>query len=223
MPGKNGSKKILVAYFSKTGHTGQLARAIGRELELRGHKVTYEEIKRSKDVSWLREVLRDAKSYPNAFTRVLFSRTYREQFLKNYSQVEEDIRPLEFGDVGQFDRVCIGGPKWVYISYPVARYLSTIRGLEGKGVGTFSTFCGPPIQSFEIDLIDIPMRYAVERKGGKVIATAGLTTAFHEAGLRPVFKLLSLLLFHKPVEEFMLGSAFADKQIKNFCDDLERN
>ncbi len=221
MSKKKGSKKILVAYFSKTGHTGRLARAIGRELEARGNAVTYEEIVRRKEVTWLVEVLRDAKSYPNAFTKVLFNRAYREEFLKSYKQVEEDIRPLDYPDVSEFDRICIGGPKWVYISYPVARYLSTIRGLEGKKVGTFSTFCGPPIQAFEIDMIDIPMRHAIERKGGQVKAAMGLTTAFHEAGLRPVFKLVSWLLFFKPVEKFMLGSEHATKLINRFCDNIE--
>ncbi len=215
--------EILIAYFSKTGYTARLARAIGDELTARGHGVVYDEIKRAREVSWVQEVLRDALSYPRAFTQVLFSRrAWKEDFFRTYRQVEEDLLPPSKADVSAFDRVLIGGPKWVYISYPVARYLKTVKGLSGKPVGMFTTFCGPPIQAFEIDMIEIPMTYAIEAQGGRVAASMGLTTGYHEVGAAPIFRLVSRILFRRPLDDFTLGSEHATRLITEFCDRVEK-
>lgn len=209
--------RILMAYFSRTGCTEKLAGAIVDELLARGHTIEFEVIKPAVYYSWLREVARDWPRYPS-IACTLVSTGWREHHIKTYNQVEEDIQPLRHPDVSEFDRICIGGPKWAQISYPVARYLQTVRGIRGKKVGSFATFGGPPLKSFEIDLIEKPMAQLVGRLGAEVVATTYVTSAYHEASLMPLFRLVSLLRFGKPVEHFMLGSEYANKGINDFCD-----
>jgi hypothetical protein len=211
--------KILIAYFSRTGCTENLARAIGDELKARGHAIEWEIIKPAVVYSWIREVVRDLPRYPSIGC-CLFSSKWKNHHIKTYNQVEEDIEPLKYPDVSRFDRICIGGPKWGQISYPVARYLQTIRGIQGKNVGSFATFGGPPLKTFEIDLIEKPVSQLLDRKGAKVTANVYVSSAYHEAHLMPVFRLLSLLRFGKPIENFMLGSKYANTGIQDFCNNL---
>ncbi|MCD6571127.1 MAG: hypothetical protein J7L53_10535 [Deltaproteobacteria bacterium] len=213
--------KILVAYFSRTGYTEQLAKAISSELETRGHSIEYEIIKPAVCYSWFREVARDFPRYPFiAFG--LLSSVYREHYLKSYHQVEEDIQALTYPDISEFDRICIGGPKWAQISYPVARYLQTIRGIRGKKIGAFATFGGPPLKIFEVELVFRPMTRLIERMGGSVVATVGVSSAYHDAGIMPLFKLFSYLRFQQPIKNFKLGTEYANKGIMDFCNNIEK-
>jgi hypothetical protein len=213
--------KILMAYFSRTGCTENLARVIGDELKERGHAVTWEVIKPAVTYPWLREIARDFPRYPSIACSVLSSR-WRDHHIKTYTQVEEDIQPLKYPDVSTFDRICIGGPKWGQISYPLARYLKTIQGIGGKKAGFFATFGGPPFKSFEIDLIEKPVSQLLERMGAKVVANVYVSSAYHEAHLMPLFRLLSLFRFGKPIKHFMLGSDYANRGIQDFCNNLLR-
>lgn len=211
--------KILFSYFSRTGSTEKLARAIIAELESRGHTLELEVIKPAIYYSWLREVSRDFPRYPSIITS-LVNASWRKHHLKTYYQVEEDIQPLRFPDVKGFDRICIGGPKWAQISYPVARYLQTIRGIRGKKVGSFFTFGGPPLQVFELDLYEKPVARLLGRMGAEVVASVGVSSAFHEASIMPLFKFVSYLFFNKPIQSFKVGSDYAKSGIRKFCDDL---
>ncbi len=211
--------EILLSYFSRTGYTEKLAMAIGYELRSRGHTLEIEVIKPAVYYSWLRELARDFPRYPSIGCG-LVSSSWRRHHIETYYQVEEDIQPLKYPDVSGFERICIGGPKWAQISYPVARYLQTVRGIRGKKVGTFATFGGPPLESFELELIEKPMARLLERMGAEVVANLGVSSAYHEASLMPLFRLLSLLRFGRSIEDFTLGSEYAATGIQRFCNDL---
>lgn len=211
--------RILLSYFSRTGCTERLAMAIGGELKSRGHTLEWEVIKPAEYYSWLREVARDWPRYPSIACS-LVSPSWRRHHIATYYQVEEDIQPLEYPDVSEFNRICIGGPKWAQLSYPVARYLQTVRGIRGKRVGSFATFGGPPLKAFELELFEKPMARLLGRMGAEVVANLGVSSAYHEASLMPLFRLVSLLRFGRPIENFTLGSKYADSGIQKFCNDL---
>ncbi|MEA3221765.1 MAG: hypothetical protein U9P49_01185 [Thermodesulfobacteriota bacterium] len=213
--------KILMAYFSRTGYTEQLAKAISNELETRGHGVEFEIIKPAVYYSWFREVARDFPRYPSIAAGLLIP-AWREHHLKTYNQVEEDIQGLKYQDISTFDRICVGGPKWAHISYPVARYLQTVRGVKEKKIGVFATSAGPPLKIFEMELIFRPMSRLIERMGGDVVTSLIISSAYHDAGIMPLFQLVSYLRFYKSVENFKLGTEYANKGIMNFCNDLEQ-
>lgn len=216
---RRGGVKILISYFSRTGNTENLAFAIGNELEERGHSLEWEVIKPVVYYSWLREVARDFPRYLSiAFS--LVSDRWMEHHIRTYNQVEEDIQPLMHPDVSEFDRICIGGPKWGQISYPIARYIQIVRGIRGKTVGSFTTFGGPPLQTFEIDLIHKPMARLLGRMGAECVAMASVTSGYHEASLMPLFRLVSRYWFGKPIEQFMIGSEHANTEITKFCTEL---
>lgn len=211
--------RILIAYFSRTGSTEKLAAALADELKSRGHTIEFEVIKPAVRYSLLREMSRDFPRYPSILFS-LASPSWRRHHIDTYKQVEEDIQSLKYPDVSEFDRLCIGGPKWAQISYPVARYLQTVRGLRGKKVGSFATFGGPPLKTFELELIEKPMARLLGRMGAEAVAYLGVSSAYHEAGLMPLFKLHSRLKFGRPIEDFKLGSEYADRGIQKFCDNL---
>lgn len=211
--------KILITYFSRTGSTEKLALALADELKTRGHSIEFEVVKPAVYYSWLREVSRDFPRYPSIISCLFFA-PWKKHHLKTYNQVEEDIQPLMFPSVSGFDRICIGGPKWAQISYPIARYIQTVRGIRSKNIGTFATFGGPPLKVFELELVEKPMELLLSRMGARVVATLGVTSGFHEASIMPLFKLVSKLCFGRPIEDFMLESEYANKGIQKFCDDL---
>jgi len=215
----NGKKKILISYFSRTGYTETLAKSIGNELKSRECSVVFDQIRPNVLYSWLREASRDFPKYP-FFGLTLFIPPLRRLYLRHYHQIEEDIQPMQYSNVGEFDRVCIGGPKWATMSYPVARYLQTVRGITGKKTGIFTTFGGPPLNVFEIEMLDYPMTRLIERIGAEVVARSFVSSGYHEPGLMPVFGVISRLRYFKPMEYFTLGSDYANDSIKNFCDDL---
>jgi hypothetical protein len=211
--------RILISCFSRTGSTERLAQSIAAELQSRGHTLEWEVIKPAVYYSWFHEVSRDFPRYPSIFTS-LASSSWRRHHLETYYQVEEDIQPLRFPDVSGFDLICIGGPKWAQISYPMARYLQTVRGIRGKRVGSFFTFGGPPMPAFEIELYEKPIARLLGRMGAEVVASLGLSSAYHEASVMPVFRLVSRLRFGRPIKDFTMGSEYANSGIQKFCNDL---
>jgi hypothetical protein len=211
--------RILIAYFSRTGSTEKLAAALADELKSRGHAIEFEVIKPVVYYSLLREVSRDFPRYPSILFS-LASSSWRRHHIATYNQVEEDIQALKYPDVSEFERICIGGPKWAQISYPVARYLRTVRGIRGKKVGSFATFGGPPLKMFELELIEKPMARLLGRMGAEVVANLGVSSAYHEAGILPLFRLLSRLKFGRPIEDFKLGTEYANRGLQDFCENL---
>lgn len=155
--------EILIAYFSRTGHTRKLVEEIEKELIRRGHSVKYEVINPTKSNSWITDVLLDAPRWLS-IGMSLVSNRWLERHINNYKQVEVEINELQYPDVSKFDIVCIGTPKWTQISFPVARYIQIAQGIQGKGVAVFSTFAGPPLKRFELALVFQTMRRFLEKK-----------------------------------------------------------
>ena len=191
--------------------------ALADELRSRGHTIEFEVIKPTVRHTLLREISKDFPRYPSILLS-LASSSWARHYIETYNQIEEDIQSLKHPDVSEFDRVCIGGPKWAQISYPVARYLQTVRGIRSKKVGSFATFGGPPLKTFELELIEKPMARLLGRLGAEVVANLSVSSAYHEAGFMPLFKLLSRLKFGRPIGDFKLGSDYANRGIKSFCD-----
>ena len=213
--------KILVAYYSRTGHTYTLAERIAEEFKARGHEVVFERIEAARQKSKWNLLFRQIYQYP-LVALCLASSSFRRWWLKRYIQPEDDVQPLAHPDVSGFDRICIGGPKWCYISYPVARYLRQLKGLQDKKVSAFSTFAGPPFEVFEIELIFKPMKDRIQALGGTLIATLGLSSNFHELGILPIFRRVTPKVFQRSLESFTIDSAYGKEKIKEFCDENEK-
>jgi hypothetical protein len=207
--------KILIAYYSRTGYTEKLMKMIGSELE-KEHTVEWEKIQNAEESSGFGLLKKDLHHYPALFLGLL-NKKWRDYFNRSYTQVEEDIMPLQHPDVSSFDRICIGGPKWARISYPVARYLHTVKGLAGKKVASVSTFGGPPLRVFEIELIKKSMNRIINEQGGSIITHLGVSSGYHELKLMPLFRFISRVRFGKPVEKFSIESEYSNRLIQDCC------
>ena len=129
--GRLPAMKILLSYYSRTGHTERLAKRIEEGLKTRGHTVVVDRIEVAKPKSRWNLLVRQIYQYPFVILSLLSS-SFRRWWLRHYLQPEDDVRPLAHPDVSDFDHLCIGGPKWCYISYPVARYLKHGRPLDNE-------------------------------------------------------------------------------------------
>jgi hypothetical protein len=211
--------RVLIACYSRTGHTETLAQRIAEELKSRGHEVVFERIEVTRQKSRWNLLIRQIYQYPLVLL-CLVSASWRRWWLKHYIQPEDDLQPLSHPDVSEFDHVCIGGPKWCYISYPVSRYLRLVQGLRNKKVSAFSTFAGPPFEVFEIELIFEPMRDRIQAMGGKLIATLGLSSNYHELGILPFFQRVTPNVFKRSLESFTIESEYGKEKIKEFVSSL---
>jgi len=214
--------KILLVYYSRTGFTKKVMEDIKNNLERRGHTTAVEALQVVRKTSCIGEIWKDLHHYPFIFL-TSFKTSWRKRYLETYTQVEEDIAPLRYPDVSGFDRICIGGPKWAQVSYPVARYLRTICGLEGKKIGSVATFGGPPLPGFELEMIEKAMSRIVNEKGASIIAYLGLSSAYHELGIMPLFRWASRIFLHKPIEHFTIGSDYANHLTHQFCNIITGN
>jgi len=209
--------KMLLSYYSRIGYSRTLAAILQQELESRGHDVTVEVIKPTKiSDNWLVLIGHCMPGVP----AMMFSCFIKH--LKRYRQPEVDIEPLKYPDVSAFDRVIIGGPKWVHLAFPVARYIKQVKGLEGKAVGGFTTFCGPPFTNFEIYSYFHPFDTMVRSSGGEVIARLGLSSGYTDVRLLPTawFKMVSRIIFRKPLSDFYMDSEWSKEQINAFCNSI---
>jgi hypothetical protein len=213
--------KILLSYYSRTGNTEGLAHRIAEELKTRGHTVVIDRIEVVKPRSRWNLLIRQIYQYPLVALSV-FSSLFRRWWLRHYLQPEDDVQPLAQPDASDFDHVCVGGPKWCYISYPVARYLKQVRGLQNKQVSAFSTFGGPPLEVFELELLFEPMRARIEERGGTLVATLGLSSNYHELFVLGVFKLITRMVFQRPLESFTVDSDYGEEKVTEFCDTIGR-
>ncbi len=153
----------------------------------------------------------------------VFSSAFRHWWLGRYLQPEDDLQPLTHPDVSRFDHVCLGGPKWCYISYPVARYLKQVQGLRGKEVSAFATFGGPPLEVFELELLFEPLRSRIQERGGALVATLGLSSNYHELSVLGIFRLVTRMRFGRPPESFTIDSDYGEEKLKGFCDRIGRS
>jgi hypothetical protein len=114
--------KILIAYYSRTGFTEKLADRIAQEFKSRGHIVKRDRIDVVTRKSCWNLLFRQIYQYPLVGI-ALISSSFYQWWMKSYHQPEDKIQQHDYPDVSGFDHVCIGGPKWCYTSYPIARYL----------------------------------------------------------------------------------------------------
>lgn len=211
--------KILLAYYSRTGFTKKVMDDVKDRLNECGHTVEVERLQVMRETSCVGEIWKDLHHYPLIFLSS-FKTSWRERYLATYTQIEEDIAPLRYPDVSAFDCICIGSPKWAQVSYPVARYLRTVRGLAGKKIGSVATFGGPPLPFFELAMIEKAMTRMASERGASIIAHLGLSSAYHELGVMPLFRCASRIVLHKPIEFFMIGSDYANHLTWQFCDKI---
>ena len=153
--------KILIAYYSKTNHTRELAEAVKKGFEDRGHEVDIEEIRPAKEHS------------------------FWGWWHIRYFWGECDIQPPIIKNVSGYDVICIGSPNWTRLSLPMARYLKEVEGLTHKNMGLFSTTgFWPPIEwyFFSAYLLDLTFANIVEAKKGRVIDSIMLSGWFKRWG-----------------------------------------
>jgi hypothetical protein len=213
--------KVLIAYYSRSGHTEVLARHLADELRRREHTVALDRLEVLEEKSRWNLVFRQAYQYPVVLLSMLVPRL-RRWWLRHYPQPEDDIRPPAHPDLSGFDHVCIGGPKWCYISYPVARYLRQVKGLRNRKVSFFATFAGPPFEVFELELLFRPLTHRIEALGASVAATLGLSSGYHELGVLRIFELLTRLRLARSLESFSIASEYGKAKIREFCDEIGR-
>ena len=215
--------KILVPYYSRSGYTERLAKALAAELIVRGHEVVLEKIVAVRERNkWL--LVPPLLPLLPLLPLYLLYPPFRHGWLRRYRQAEQDIKPLAHPDVSGFDLIILGGPKWLYISFPVARYLKTVQGLSGKKVGAFATFCGPPLQVFELEMLFRPLMDRIHAKGACVFDTLAISSNYHPffwfGELEAVFRWISKLAFKRPLSEFTLDSEWGRSEVKRFCDSV---
>ena len=215
--------RILIVHYSRTGHTARLADTLANELRQRGHDVATEAIQVKHD--WNKWVL-PIPLLPllPLLSLYLMSARFRRFWLGFYRQQEQAIRPLAIADVSGFDLVLLGMPKWLYIAYPVARWLNTIQGLDGQQVATFATFCGPPLQVFEIEMLFEPLEASRRSRGAEVGERLAISSDYHPYfffdEMRRLFRWLSIKAFDRPLRDFTLDGDVGQAALKRFCDTL---
>ncbi len=212
---------ILLAYYSRNGHTKEITEALKAELQSRGHNIQIEVIRpvNMPGGSWA--LL--ARCLPGV-PYILFSCFVSP--LKRYIQPEADIAQLQYPDVARFDRVIVGGPKWMHLSFPIARYLKQVEGLAGKKVAGYSSFCGSPAQKrFEIYAYFHPFNDLVRSAGGEVIAHLGISSVHTDILLLPTiwFKAICRIRFKQSLASYGINSEWGKQQITHFCDLIEKN
>ncbi len=153
----------------------------------------------------------------------LLSSSFRRFWHWVYFQPEQAISPLANPDVSGFDLVLLGTPKWLYISYPVVRWLKEVRGLAGKRVATFATFCGPPLKVFEIEMLFEPLEARLKSLGATPSSRLAVPSDFHEYffrnEMRNLFRWISLRHFGCLLENFTMEGQAGKAEIKRFCDE----
>lgn len=214
---------ILIVHYSRNGHTARLADALAAELLARGATVTRECVRPLREAPkwWLPVPLLPLLPLLPMY---LAWAPFRRWWHGVYFQPTQAIQPLVHADVSGFDQVLVGTPKWLYIAYPVARWLREVRGLHGKPVAAFATFCGPPLQVFELDMLFLPLRAAIRRAGAVPGPELAVSSDFHPYfvfnEMRALFRWLSRRVFQRPLQDFTQDGVLGRQAITRFCDEV---
>lgn len=216
--------KILIPYYSRSGHTERLAHKLAEELGARGHEVVLEKIQAVRERNkWL--LVPPLLPLLPMLPLYLVHAPFRQRWLNRYRQQEQDIGQLAHPDVSGFDLILLGGPKWLYIAFPVARYLNTVSGLNGKKIGAFATFCGPPLRVFELEMLFHPLRHRIEAKGAELFDMLAISSNHHPffwfGEMEAIFRWISKLAFKRSLSEFTLHSEWGRREVQRFCDSVE--
>ena len=215
--------RVLVVHYSRSGHTARLADALAREARSRGHEVVTEAIRVQRDWNkWLLPI--PLLPLLPVLPVYLLSTRFRRFWHGVFRQQEQAIRPLTYADVSDFDRVLLGTPKWLYVSFPVARWLNTVEGLNATHVATFATFCGPPLKVFEIEMLFDPLEATLRAKGAVTGERLAISSDFHPyfffGEMRALFRWISSKAFGRPLHEFTLDGAAGQSEFRRYCDAL---
>lgn len=213
--------RVLVVHYSRTGHTARLADTLVNEIRQRGHEVSTETLRVKRDWNkWLLSI--PLLPLLPLLPVYLISERFRRLWHGIYFQQEQAIWPLAMPDVSRFDLVLLGTPKWLYISYPVARWLNMVNGLDGKRVATFATFCGPPLKVFEIEMLFDPLEARLRSRGAQVGERLALSSDYHPyfffGEMRRLFRWISIKVFGRPLADFTLDGEVGQAALQRFCD-----
>ncbi|MCG2585955.1 hypothetical protein [Massilia sp. TS11] len=215
--------RILLATFSRSGHTAALGDCLAARLRAAGHTVDCETIRPLTRPNKWRLVPPLLPALP-VLPLILGWRAFRAWWLRHYHQPQQDIAPLAYPDASAYDRVLIGGPKWLYLAYPVARYLQQLQGLDGRTVGVFATFCGPPLEAFEKELLFVPYAQCLGARGARLASCLSVSSGYHEFfflhEMEWLFRGLSRLCFGRPLSSFGADSPWAEQEIGRFLREL---
>jgi len=215
--------RVLIVHYSRSGHPARLADVLVNEIRQRGHIVATEAIQVERDWNkWLLPI--PLLPLLPLLPIYLLSGRFRRFWHSIYRQQEQSIRPLAIPDVSSFDLVLLGTPKWLYISYPVARWLSTARGLDGKRVATFATFCGPPLKVFEIEMLFEPLEARLRSLGAALSGRLAISSDYHPYfffdEMRRLFRWISLRAFGRPLTDFTLDGEVGRAEVQRFCNEV---
>lgn len=215
--------RVLVVHYSRSGHTAQLASVLAEELRGRGHEVVTEAIRVARDWNkWLLPI--PLLPILPLLPLYLVSAGFRRLWHRIYYQPRQEILPLRWTDVSGFDLILLGTPKWLYLSYPVARWLEVVRGFEGRQVAAFATFCGPPLEVFEIGMLFQPLEARLRACGVTPVGRLAVSSDYHEyfffGEMRSLFRWLSRKAFGRPLSDFTLDGEVGQAELKRFCDEL---
>jgi len=215
--------RVLIVHYSRTGHTARLATVLADEMRQRGLEVDTEAIQVARDWNkWLLPLpLLPLLPFLPLY---LTSARFRRVWYRIYPQQEQTILPLAFPDMSAYDLVLLGTPKWLYLSYPVARWLKAVRGLEGKRVAPFATFCGPPLKVFELEMLFDPLESRIRERGASVIDHLAVSSNFHPyfffGEMEHLFRFISRKAFKRPLVDFTLDGEIGKAGVQRFCNTL---
>ncbi len=213
--------RALIVYYSRTGHTARLAETLAAELRRCGHEVVIEAIRVKRNWNkWLLPLpLLPLLPFLPLY---LISARFRCVWHRFYFQPEQAIRPLAFADVSAFDLVLLGTPKWLYLSFPVARWLKEVRGLQGRRVAPFATFCGPPLEVFELEMLFDPLESRLRARGAAMVDRLAVSSDYHPyfffGEMEWLFRFVSRSVFKRPLAEFTLDGTVGQAEARRFCD-----
>jgi len=212
--------RVLIVHYSRSGHTARLAQVLADEMRARGCVVDTEAIRVVRDWNrWLLPI--PLLPLLPLLPVYLASARFRSVWHSVYFQPEQAIRPLAHADVSAYDLVLLGTPKWLYLSYPVARWLYTVTGLAGRRVAPFATFCGPPLDVFELDMLFGPLADRLRARGATVVDRLGISSDYHPyfffGEMRAFFRIVSRLAFGRPLADFTLDGAVGKAAVRRFC------
>lgn len=213
--------RVLIVHYSRTGHTARLAQVLADEIRRRGHVVDTEAIRIVRD--WNKWLLPLPLLPLLPFLPIyLMSARFRSLWHRRYFQPAQEIQPLVFPDVSAYDLVLLGTPKWLYISFPVARWLSAVHGLVGRRVAPFATFCGPPLEIFEMEMLFVPLEARLRSRGANVVDRLAVSSDYHPyfffGEMERLFRFISRKAFGRPLVDFTLDGELGQAAVRRFCD-----
>ena len=213
--------RVLIVYYSRTGHTARLAHVLADEIRRRGCDVDTEAIRVARDWNkWLLPV--PLLPLLPLLPVYLLNAGFRRVWHRVYLQPEQAIQPLAFPDVSAYDLVLLGTPKWLYTSFPMARWLKSASGLEGRRVAPFATFCGPPLRVFELEMLFDPLESRLRARGATVVDRMAVSSNYHPyfffGEMERLFRFISRKAFKRSLVDFTLDGELGQAEVRRFCD-----